>query len=523
MPTKAQVEQARKMDLLAKLSDETPTSETMKFEGTDWKVPERYEHDLAGAANDFVAMVNSYEEQITINRVYNYRAHDGAYATWRMLIDFFGYAQGIKQGRNPPAELSIPIGWVGGILEHVNVPWGAMRLPLEDAALYVDGTYNNQRQEVFHLKIVGKKKYRKYFVGFLNAVEAYLEANSIYARSALNGRFEYLDIDKVDPSKFVYTTDCWEQAEIAIFSPLRDHDLIVNGAKLSPRRAVILEGAYGGGKTGMLYTGAKIAHANGWMSFLCEPGVDDPLAVLREAFLYAEHGHRIFFGCEDIDTFSKHGDDEWNTKLLDLYDSGLRKGYEIVMVATTNHITDVQKGMMRSGRIDAIIEIGPMDRPGVEKLTRLVIGRNLADDVDFDAVFQATEGYMPAFVREGIERSLRAVIARDRALGPIDTDALVRAMHTLRRQHNLFNVATDRRAELPTIDQAMRDAVRAETGAIIGETPFVDYAEQAISNYDLPSRDSVGEIVDSQIEYRINGAVIYDHDRDRNVGEIQTQ
>lgn len=521
MPTKAQNELARKMNLLAELSDDTPTTETMHFEGTSWRVPARYEHDLDGAANDFISMVRSYEEPITVNRTYEFRPSDGAYATWRMLIDFFGYAQGVRDGRNPPAEISIPIGWVGGILEHVTVPWGKMVLPLENATLNIASTYNDQGMEVFYLAIQGKKKYRPYFIGFFNAVEAYLQAHSIYAGKALNGRFEFIDTEKIDPSKFVYTERVWTQAGTAIFSPLRDYE-VLEAAGLSRRRAVILEGSYGGGKTGLLYGAAKQAHANGWMSFLCEPGVDDPLAVLRQAFQYAEHGHRIFFACEDIDTFSKHGDDQWNTRLLDLYDSGLRKGYQIVMVATTNHITDIQKGMMRSGRIDAVIEIGPMDRPGVEKLCRIVLRDNLEDDIDFDAVYAATEGYMPAFVREGIERALRYVIAETRAVGKITTHALVSAMDSLREQHDHFTNATDRKAELPALDQAFRDVVARETAQVVEAQPWVNYAEQAIDNNDLPSAGRISDLVDERIESRLNGAQLIRESNGESYASIET-
>jgi hypothetical protein len=518
--TPAQQQLARKMDLLAKLSNDGPSSEGMNFEGTQWRVPSRYEHDLEGAATDFVSMVRSYEENIELSRVFNFRPFDGAHATYRMLVDFFGYAQGIKQGKNPPAEISVPIGFEDGVLHHVSVPWGQMRLPLENAVLSISSVTMRGGVEQFHLCINGKKKFHRYFDGFLNAVEAYLASNSIYAGKVLNGRFEFIDIAKVDPSKFVYTTKVWTQAGMAMFSPLRDYAVIA-AAGLSPRRAVILEGSYGGGKTGLLTAAAKLAWANGWMAFLCEPGVDDPLVTLRSAFQYAEHGHRIFFACEDIDTYAKHGDDDWNTRLLDLYDSGLRKGYEIVMVATTNHITDIQKGMMRSGRIDSVIEIGPMDRPGVEKLCHIILGANLAPDVDFDAVFEATAGYMPAFVKEGIEQAMRSVIADQGKVGSITTKALIDGLDSLRRQHNLFEAATDRKRELPALDVALREAMRGEVSEVVGGTPWIEFVDQAINNNDLPSLERVAAAVDEQIEYRLNGASLRNTEG-RQTGELTT-
>jgi SpoVK/Ycf46/Vps4 family AAA+-type ATPase len=207
---------------------------------------------------------------------------------------------------------------------------------------------------------------------------------------------------------------------------------------------------------------------------------------------------------------------------LDLYDSGLRKGYEIVMVATTNHITDIQKGMMRSGRIDSVIQVGPMDRAGVERLCHIVIGDSLAADIDYDAVYAATEGYMPAFVKEGIERSLRFVIADTGDVGLITGDALVKGLKSLRRQHELFEGATDRKKEMPALDQMFREAMREQVQSVVEETNWVDHAESAINNYDLPSAERVGEIVDHQIEYRINGANVVSVKSGETVSEITT-
>ena len=72
---------------------------------------------------------------------------------------------------------------------------------------------------------------------------------------------------------------------------------------------------------------------------------------------------------------------------------------------------------------------------------RIVIGDHLANDVDFDAVFEATIGYMPAFVREAIERALRYTMARTGKVGPITTIDLVHACGSLRGQFDLHMAA----------------------------------------------------------------------------------
>jgi SpoVK/Ycf46/Vps4 family AAA+-type ATPase len=195
---------------------------------------------------------------------------------------------------------------------------------------------------------------------------------------------------------------------------------------------------------------------------------------------------------EDIDVLSAQlSDPTYTSRLLDTFDGFETKGKPFVLVMTTNHAEEITQGMTRPGRIHAIISIGAMDRPGVERLANVVIGGDLEPDIDWDAVYASTEGYMPAFVREGIERSLRYSIQRTGEVSLISTADLVYAMGSLRGQFNLHMAATDRPDKMPGLDRMFRQAIKEEA-QIDGS--------------------ALSQVVDEQIENRLNGASIRDTD-----------
>jgi SpoVK/Ycf46/Vps4 family AAA+-type ATPase len=156
--------------------------------------------------------------------------------------------------------------------------------------------------------------------------------------------------------------------------------------------------------------------------------------------------------------------------------------------------------MLRPGRLDALMHIGEMDRPGVERLARIVCGDALRDDVDYDAVFAATDQYMPAFVREGMERAIRYSIARTQKVSDISTDDLVHSLNSLRAQHAMQMAANDQHEKLPHLDRMFR---------------------QMIEEHAQPGPEAIATAVDEQIEFRLNGAAIVKPNGER-LGNVQT-
>jgi len=464
------------------------------FDGKRFVFPEQFQGDLPGLSKFVTRYVQSQEEQVQISQTFEYRPFDVWHATYVCLKDYFGYAQAKAKrgmfGPEPPQEITIDTGYVNGKMVRATVPYGNMVLPgLRGSTLSLSQTNNREKGMLGHLDAIVRRADKPIVDGFFVVVAQYLEAHSLYRGQAVMGDMTFFDVDQVDPGRFVYEENVWAQVETNILSPMR-HTSVIEGLGLSSKRVVLLEGPFGTGKSALGRTAAKVAVANEWTSLMARPGVDDPFAVLQTARLYQPA--LVFI--EDVDVFSQSQDPTYVSRLLDQFDGFGNKDIRMLLVLTTNHADRIHKGMLRPGRLDAVIHIGAMDRPGVEKLCKIVLGPQLNDDVDFDAVFEATHDFMPAYVKEAIERALRYTIARTGTPGPINTSDLVHACHSLRAQEALQLAAADSHEKLPPLDQMFRQMI----GEMSGADP-----------------DHFAELVDEKINERLHGASIIKQDGNR--------
>jgi len=187
---------------------------------------------------------------------------------------------------------------------------------------------------------------------------------------------------------------------------------------------------------------AQIATEHDWTFLMCRPGQDSLIQALEMARMYQP---AVVFA-EDVDTSAGPQTKETIERHLDLLDGIKQKGLRLLTVFTTNHAEQIHKAMLRPGRIGAVIHVGAMERPGVERLARRVIGEALDPETDFDEVFRRTEGYMPAFVRECFDRAVRyAITLNDGELGMIGTEAICLAADGLRDQYRLMEQAKEER------------------------------------------------------------------------------
>ena len=270
------------------------------------------------------------------------------------------------------------------------------------------------------------------------------------------------------------------QMDAHLWGVIEHHDAMrAYGIKL--KRSVLFHGPYGTGKTlgGMLT--AKKAVKHGFTFILCRPGKDDPFEVMQTAQLYAP---AVVF-IEDIDTYARSegmGHDRMS-ELLDKFDGIEAKGMEILNVMTTNHEESITKGMLRPGRLDALIEISHLDRGGVERMVKSKVEPNMLDDIDYDLVFDACEGYLPAFVAESVDRAMLASISRGRGtLLPLTTADIRNGAMSLRPQFVLMEKATEV-DNPPVFETIYKSMVRS---AIVG-----------MDIYDSQEEVTMGELVDN--------------------------
>ncbi len=419
---------------------------------------------------ELIAYNEALEAETTFSRTFKYRPWDGAAAFERAVVYLTG-THGIGQetrsffGSTPPARHTIQV----GVDETLSVPWDRVAIPLFDTneVSCVASLHSANVPDVgmlFVLTMSAAKQFEPQINAFFDIIQTELDERSIYRGKAINGAEmpDFLDLTSVDPAMVIYSNDVMEQMDAHVWGVLKYADAM-RANNISLKRSVLFHGPYGTGKTlgGMLT--AQVATANGWTFIMCRPGKDDPFSVLQTAQLYAP---AVVF-IEDIDTYSRSsgmGLDQMS-QLLDKFDGIEAKGHEILNVMTTNHEESITKGMLRPGRLDALIEISHLDRDGVERMVKSKLPDEMMDNIDFDLVYETCLGYLPAFVAEAVNRAKNASIVRGKGeLLPLTTADIRNGAMSLRPQFNLMEKATE--VEVPPVLDGVLKGIMRE--AVIG-------------------------------------------------------
>lgn len=444
--------------LLGQLGQLSVQEDALIFEGEKMILPRQYEGKVEQAVDYLRNHIKQEAMKFDFNRTMPYRPYDGAYAfmtTMRNLTGTTGF--GVNRmtffGPEPPEFVSINI--APG--KTAQVPWGLVSFPAYDATFDV-GFARSDSGPVFHLTVNAPRKWRKHIEAIFNLVEEHLRNFSIYKGQAINGadmQPEFIDLSGVDPELVVYSQAVMDDLEANVWAPIRYSDEM-RRQSLPLKRAVLFAGPFGTGKTlGAMLTAVE-AVANGWTFIMCRTGKDDPAIVMKTAELYAPSVVVI----EDLDVHAGQSTKVEISRLLEMLDGVVNKGKEVIGLFTTNHIEDIQKGALRPGRIDAVIEITDLDEQGFRRLIRNTLGADfLADDIAWAEVAEAYHGFLPAFVVEAARRSQRYAMARNEGRpNVIDTAGLVAAARTLRPQLDLMENAKEG-IRPHGLDDALREVV----------------------------------------------------------------
>jgi transitional endoplasmic reticulum ATPase len=458
----AKTDQERREQALEKLAEiggKLRTDEDIVRHGTKYVLPNNstLDQDI-----EFLnKRRNDEESDVSWNRTFPYRPWDGARATKLAIEEIAGFALGQTLysffGRQLPQFITINTGPKQEDRE--DVPWGAMAIPgMKGVTINLGQGRDPELGQVFQINAEGPRKWRHHISGLFDLIEQKLRTNSIYKGKAIDGAEAFIDVSVVDPADVVYTESVQRRLEGDVWSFIK-HESLLEKLGHGGKFAVLFDGPYGTGKSLAALLTAQVAVEHGWTFLMCRPGKDNLVQTLELARMYQP---AVVFG-EDIDTMAGAGSGNAIERHLDMLDGIKTKGLKLVAVFTTNHAGDIHQGMLRPGRIGAVIRIGAMDREGVERLGRRVIGEALMEDTNWDKVWEHVDGYMPAFVREVFDRSVRyAITLNDGVLGPIGTEAICLAADSLRDQHELMEGAKEevRSADLASaLERVVVDAV----------------------------------------------------------------
>ncbi len=437
---------------LAKLGGQVVGNEDIRFEGGQFVIPEVM--DLSAAARFLMQRVKAEEEYAAYQRTFNYRPWDVAYAVATTSRELFGGFNQLRTetmfGSDPPPVITINIGHE----QTAQVPWGSMAVPVFEGTMQLFDTRNDYGL-VGAIQIETKKRHAEAVEGFFLAVEAKLQCCSIYRGKAITGAVqpEFLDLASIDLSRVVYTAEVEHQLDANVLSMLRNAD-VIEALGLPLKRAVLMHGPYGTGKTLAAFRTAVEAVDSGWTFIYCRPGKDKLDEVLQTARLYQPAV--VFF--EDVDVIANDGDGDAVTKMLDMFDGITAKGTRLLAVMTTNHPDRIHKGMVRPGRLDAVIHIGHLDNVAIEQLVVASVPDSMMGEVDLGKVAVAMDGFLPAFVREAIDRAIRYAVARhDGQPDVLVTDDFVFAANGLRPQLEMMEGAGEG-VQRRTIDDIVTEA-----------------------------------------------------------------
>lgn len=415
------------------------------------------------------------EQPTNFRRIYNYRYPDGAVAATNVLKRLYGLtlAKGIPSffgGASPAETLNVTI----GVEQTTQCLWGLIQIPaLDGAEIFLTAINDRKRGPVFAAQFTGPRKHKAEVEKLLDEIEKELKTNSIYRGKAVAGaaELEFMDLRTFDARQVVFSDVATEQIENLLFGPIRRADDY--RAELIPlKRALLLHGPYGTGKTSVGMITAQVAGANGW-TFITARSGDKVEDVLQTAQLYQPAVVLV----EDVEVQSSSSDPRTVSALLDAFDGATSKGTEIIMVLTSNRPEEIHKGMLRPGRIDATIEIAELDRGGIERLIKAVVNPMKLDDaVDYDAVAAAMPGFLPAFVKAAIDRAKTWAVNRQGRDYVLTTKDLAGAAVSLHDQLKRMQEAEEGQP-VPPLDELIRRIVKESAANVLDRTEVLDNDE----------------------------------------------
>jgi transitional endoplasmic reticulum ATPase len=462
------------LDALQQLGGNRMQDDALVYEGDKFVIPEHYEGKPMMRVIEFL---DDYEEQrsqrFNVDRRFDYHPYDVANAFEQVLKMVFGTAGFGKVIKSFFGDIKPEYRVVRtGPDTTVQVPWNKFNLPIIEADLYIGSQNNRDDLPVGFIRTEVPRRNRGIIEGLYKAIEEHLRQSSLFRGRAFDANWmdpEFIDLTTVDPNKVVFNSDTERQIEANIWSVIRNAKRIVSlGMPL--KRAVLLEGPYGTGKTLTGVLTAQVATANGWTFIHVKPRQDINQA-LQSARLLAPAV--VFF--EDLDIIAQPGEDDVVSQLLDTFDGISSKSNPVVAVLTTNHVQRLHKGMLRPGRLDSVIHVGEHDHDARIKLVQTLAPEGSLDaNIEWDRVSESMEGYLPAFIREAVDRAIRYAVSRttSNAELAINTEDLVDAAKGLRPQLDLMTGAAEK-VERDKMADLLAEAAAQGTMRVVDGTKLV--------------------------------------------------
>ena len=409
--------------------------------------------DLDVAANMLTQQAMAERETYQFTKQFQARPADGAYAFDVVIKDVYGMTAIGKAihtffGTKPPEFKTVDI----SPTTTVQVPWGRLEFPPLNAEFYLGEVADEDYGLSFQITVLAPKKNRVAIDGLFALIEARLRSDSIYKNKAIigagtlnrDGSYRepiFFNPYEVDRDKVVYASKVEEALYHSVWGRIV-HATELREAGVGLGNKVLLHGENGTGKTLAAAVTAQFALENGWS--MVQARWDEDLKMVVK---FAEKiGVPTVVVVEDIEKLIQRDVKEMDA-LLDLFDGIGAKNREVMLLMTSNHISELTKSMTRAGRIDRMIYVSDLDRDGVEKLINALIPAEQREELDYEQLHVAYQGYTPSWIVEALKNVKVASIIRTGRTGqPLTTDDFVVEADALRDAWETHTEATDRPA-----------------------------------------------------------------------------
>jgi transitional endoplasmic reticulum ATPase len=420
---------------------------------------------LREAANYLSRLADSEEQDVRVDEfIDGYLFGDVAFCFKAALEDIFGYSlQNAKtmkffgmEFKDPAKQLTLAT----GLNTSIQVPYGEFQLP------GVEGTINlmphRRSGAMASARIMAeiKQKDKELIQRLVQRTRDFLRTKSIYKGQSFSLTLtnaddeaeelpmpQFMDVSNtIDP---IFNRDVEVQIGASVYAPItRTAEMRAMGIPL--KRGVCLYGPFGTGKTQTSRRVAQLASQNDW-TFI---KVEKP-SEFADILKLARNFEPCVVFCEDIDRVTAGRRTIELDQILNNLDGIDSKNAEIIVVVTTNEFDDINRAMLRAGRLDASIQVPFPNAEASERLLRFYAGNLLSKDEDISAACKEMAGRIPASAVEEVIKRSKLYILNQRRMNdePVDPNysaslnaaALRDATMSVVEEHNSTNNKAPRR------------------------------------------------------------------------------
>lgn len=427
------------------------------------------------------------ERKVAIHEEIHGYPLDAAHALAKALSQKYGWVDLVPTpgffGSTPPAFIGVEVDF--GKVDQV--PWGTIAIPGVDGVIETGVDKNKDGLPILVLTGVVKQKNQKEVAAIAELTREFLRDHSIYRGNAIRVTFpepgakfdptqcpKFIDTSSVREEELIFTPETKRILNTALFTPV-ERTQLCRDHKIPLKRGILLEGPYGTGKTLTAYVMAKKCRANRW-TFIYLEDIDH----LPEAIQFAKQYSPCVVFAEDIDQVLRGERTSDMNSVLNTIDGIEAKKSEIIVVLTTNHVEQINKAMLRPGRLDTVISVRAPDATATTALLKLYSRDRMKPGENLETVGAKLQGQIPAVIREVVERSKLAAVSRmddqeELYITAVDLMTSAEGMLThldLLKTHEVDGeTAADKLMKglsaqfgkhfMPKVDAAVKDAVKA--------------------------------------------------------------